>query len=136
MVWGESVDGLRHNTNGTRKRVLIADDSQSSLDLLRFIVERSGCDVIEAQDGKQALILALEYTPDLFILDLNMPQLDGYGVAAELRKQAAFMQTPILALSAGITPTDSARITEAGFSAFLSKPIPPAALRKCLAELL
>lgn len=136
MIWGKSVEGLRQNTDGARKRVLIADDSQSSLDLLRFIIERSGCDVIEAQDGKQALILALEHMPDLLILDLNMPQVDGYGVATELRKQPAFTQTPIIALSAGITATDLGQITEAGFSAFLSKPIPPAALRKCISELL
>jgi CheY-like chemotaxis protein len=136
MVWGKSLQSLRQNTGGARKRVLIADDSQSSLDLLRFIVERSGCDVIEAQDGKQALMLALEYDPDLLVLDLNMPEVDGYCVASELRKQPAFTQTPIVALSAGISQTDSIRITEAGFSAFLSKPIPPAALRKCISELL
>ncbi|HEV2576286.1 MAG TPA: response regulator [Acidobacteriaceae bacterium] len=116
--------------------MLIADDSQSSRDLLRFILERSGCDVIEAQDGEQALALALEFTPDLFILDLNMPRLDGYSVAAELRKQPAFTQTPILALSAGVTQTDPARIKESGFSAFLSKPIPPAGLRNCISRLL
>lgn len=136
MVWSESVEVLRRNTNGPRKRVLIADGSQSSLDLLHFIVERSGCDVIEAQDGTQALILALEYTPDLFLLDLNMPQVDGYDVTSELRKQPAFMQTPIVALSAGATTTDRVRIAEAGFSTFLSKPIPPAALRRCISEML
>jgi len=135
MVWRDSMEVLRQNTDGARKRVLIADDSQSSLDLLRFIVERSGCDVIEAQDGQQALTLALEHIPDLLILDLNMPQADGYCVASELRKHSAFIQTPIIALSAGITQTDSVRITAAGFSAFLSKPIPPAALRKCIAQL-
>jgi chemosensory pili system protein ChpA (sensor histidine kinase/response regulator) len=116
--------------------VLIADDSQSSRDLLRFILERSGCDVIEAQDGEQAFALALEFTPDLFILDLNMPRLDGYSLAIALRKHPAFMQTPIVALSAGVTQTDSVRVAQAGFSAFLSKPIPPAGLRKCISDLL
>lgn len=130
------MEGSTQNANGARKQVLIADDSQSSRDLLRFILERSECDVIEAQDGKQALELALEFIPALFILDLNMPLLDGYSVASELRKQAAFKQTPIVALSAGVTQTDSARITAAGFSAFLSKPIPPSRLRKCISELL
>jgi CheY-like chemotaxis protein len=136
MVPGETLEDLRQNTDGARKQVLIADDSQSSRDLLRFILERSGCIVIEAQDGEHALALALEFIPDLFILDLNMPRLDGYSLASELRKQPAFTETPIIALSAGVTQTDSARITEAGFSAFLSKPIPPAGLRKCISELL
>lgn len=124
------------DTDGTRKQVLIADDSQSSRDLLRFILERSGCDVIEAQDGEQALALAMERIPDLFILDLNMPLIDGYSVASKLRKHLAFIETPIVALSAGVTQTDSVRITEAGFSAFLSKPIPPAVLRRCISKLL
>lgn len=136
MVWGVDLEALRQNTNGAKKQVLIADDSQSSRDLLRFILERSGCDVIEAQDGEQALMLAVDCNSDLFILDLNLPRLDGYCVASELRRQPAFIQTPIVALSADITQTDSARMTAAGFSAFLSKPIPPAALRKCISELL
>lgn len=130
------MEHSRGATNETRKQVLIADDSQSSRDLLRFIVERSGCSVVEARDGEEALALALEFPPDLFILDLNMPRLDGYSLASELRKQQAFVQTPIIALSAGVTQTDSVRITEAGFSAFLSKPVPPAGLRKCISELL
>jgi CheY-like chemotaxis protein len=136
MVLGADLADSRRDINGTRKQVLIADDSQSSRDLLRFILERSGCDVIEAQDGEQAFALGLEFTPDLFILDLNMPRLDGYSLASELRKRTAFIQTPIVALSAGVTQTDPVRITQAGFSAFLSKPIPPAGLRKCISELL
>jgi len=136
MVLGENLEGLRQNTNRVRKQVLIADDSQSSRDLVRFILKRSGCDVIEAQDGEQALALALEFIPDLFILDLNMPKLDGYFVASELRKQAPFIQTPIVALSASVAQTDSARIATAGFSAFLTKPIRPASLRKCISQLL
>jgi len=118
------------------KRILIADDSESSRDLLRYILERTGCEVIEAKDGPEALRQASATEPDLLILDLNMPGLDGYAVASELRKFPAFVQTPIVALSAGVSDVDEAKLATAGFSIFLPKPIPPAKVRECVAILL
>jgi two-component system chemotaxis response regulator CheY len=115
-------------------KILIADDSESSRDLLRFILQRFGCEVLEARDGQEALKLATFSNPDLLILDLNMPVLDGYSVASELRKLPAFATTPILALSAGPSETDVERLKEAGFSLFLKKPIAPATLRACIAQ--
>ena len=125
------------NSDGSDKRqVLIADDSESSRDLLRFILERSGCNVIEAQDGEEALSLALSLFPDLLILDLNMPLRDGYSVTSALRSMPAFARTPIIALSAGIAQTDQVSIAAAGFSMFLPKPVPPAQLRACITTFL
>ena len=118
------------------KRILIADDSESSRDLLRYILERTGCEVIEAKDGLEALRQASATEPDLLILDLNMPGLDGYSVASELRKFPAFVQTPIVALSAGVPHVDQAKLVAAGFSTFLPKPIPPPKVRECVAMLL
>jgi len=118
------------------KRVLIADDSDSSRDLLRFILERSGCKVFEAQDGEEAFLLALALLPDLLILDLNMPRRDGYSVATELRSKPIFAKTPIIALSAGVAQTDHASVAVAGFSMFLPKPVPPAQLRACITRFL
>lgn len=117
-------------------QVLIADDSGSSRDLLRIILQRSGCHVIEACDGAEALLKAAHCRPDLFILDLNMPRLDGYAVASELRRSPAFKQTPILALSAGLSQADADRLKLSGFSMFVGKPISPAKLRSCIEELL
>lgn len=115
-------------------KILIADDSASSRDLLRFILQRFGCEVIEARDGQEAVELARASKPDLVILDLNMPVLDGYAAASELRKLPAFAMTPILALSAGASGRDVERLREAGFSLFLKKPVAPAKLRACIAE--
>lgn len=117
-------------------QILIADDSESSRDLLRVILQRCGCHVIEACDGVEALHQAANCCPDLFILDLNMPRLDGYAVAFELRKAPAFKESPILALSAGLSEIDSVRLRQAGFSMFIAKPISPAKLRACIDELL
>lgn len=118
------------------KKILIADDSQSSRDLLRIILLRSGCQVIEARDGAEALTQATNCQPDLFILDLNMPELDGYAVASELRKAPAFAKTPILALSAAVSEADTARLEQAGFSMFIAKPVSPAKIRAYIDELL
>ena len=130
MQWQNNPGPLDGN------RVLIADDSDSSRDLLRFILERSGCKVFEAQDGEEALLLALSLLPDLLIIDLNMPLRDGYSVASELRSNPLFAQTPIVALSAGVAQTDRASIAAAGFSMFLPKPVPPAQLRACVMKFL
>lgn len=117
-------------------KILIADDSESSRDLLRYILERTGCEVIEAKDGEEAPTRASSIVPDLLILDLNMPGMDGYSVASELRKLPAFAQTPIIALSAGVSHVDPAKLAASGFSTFLPKPIPPAKVRECVAMFL
>ncbi len=126
MLW------KKNPTGPNKKHVLVADDSESSRDLLRFILERSGCEVIEAQNGEEALSLALSLFPDLLIIDLNIPLRDGYSVTSELRAMPAFARTPIIGLSAGVAQTDRASIAAAGFSMFLHKPIPPARLRACV----
>lgn len=120
----------------TQKQVLIADDSRSSRDLLRHILQRCGLAIVEASDGETALAQAALCQPDLFILDLNMPRVDGYGVATILRSRPAFQRTPILALSAEVSQRDAHRIKQAGFSMYVSKPISPARLRDCVARLL
>lgn len=117
-------------------RVLIADDAASSRDLLRSILEASGYIVAEADDGEQVLEIIESFNPHLVILDLQMPRLDGYATAAVLKKRPTFKMTPIIALTAAVTQTAPDRIAEAGFSAYLVKPIRPGSLRQCVARLL
>lgn len=118
------------------KTILIADDSDSSRDLLKMILLRAGCGVVEARDGEEALRKASLLCPDALILDLNMPCLDGYSVASQLRRVPFFADIPIIALSAAVSESNEARLREAGFTIFLEKPIAPAKLRGCIAELL
>jgi CheY-like chemotaxis protein len=119
-----------------RRRILIADDTASSRDLLRSILEANGHVVEEARDGQQVLQIIEAFEPHLVILDLHMPRLDGYSTAAALRKMPISQRMPIVALTAAITQTSPDRISEAGFSAYLVKPIRPASLRQCVANLL
>jgi CheY-like chemotaxis protein len=118
------------------RRILIADDTASSRDLLRSILETNGYLVEEAQDGQHVLEIIESFEPDLVILDLHMPRLDGYSTAAALRKMPMFQQVPIVALTAAATQTAPDRISAAGFSAHIVKPIKPSGLRQCVASLL
>ena len=120
----------------TPKRILIADDAASARDLVRSALSRSGYEFSEAADGEEALLCAATVLPDLVILDLQMPKLDGCGVASKLRLMPSFEDTPILALSAGLSQTDPAILTQAGFSHCLAKPLSPSKLRSIITDML
>lgn len=119
-----------------RPRILIADDRPSSRELLRLVLERAGYEVLEAEDGRAALERARSATPDLILLDLQMPEMDGYQVLAELRTEARFRCLPVLALTASAMRGDRERILSAGFTDYLAKPAGPEILRETVARLL
>lgn len=116
--------------------ILIADDRASSRELLRTVLERSGYEVTEAADGEEALARARQGNPDLILLDLQMPKLDGYGVLEELRRDARFRDLPICALTASAMRGDREKILSAGFTDYLAKPAGPETLRETVARLL
>jgi len=116
--------------------ILIADDRPSSRELLRTVLQRAGYAVIEAGDGEEALEQAQNGRPDLILLDLQMPKLDGYGVLARLRSDERFRTLPVLALTASAMSGDREKILAAGFTDYLSKPAGPDKLREAVARLL
>ena len=126
---------MRDGPQNAPKRILIADDAASARDLVRSILGRSGYEIFEAEDGEAALESATQLQPDLVILDLQMPKLDGCSVASRLRTMPSFEGTPILALSAAISQTEHAKLIQAGFSRFLVKPISPARLRSTIIDM-
>ena len=117
-------------------RILIADDTLSSRELLRSILEGSGYEVVEAEDGEEVIERATAFMPHLMILDLQMPKLNGCAAATALRRIPAFRTTPIVALTAALSDVAPEQIAEAGFTSYLVKPIGPARLRQCIASLL
>ena len=118
------------------KTVLVADDKEAGRELVRAAIETSGYRVIEAIDGVEALHLARECSPDLVILDLQMPRLDGFGVLAELRADPKLCRTPVVALTASAMPSDKSKVDSAGFDAYFSKPVRLSALRDEVAKFL
>ncbi len=118
------------------KKILVADDKATSRELIRTVLEPLGYEITEAADGLEAVRYALAVRPDLIVLDLHMPGLDGYGVLAKLRGDKDFEKTPIMALTASAMQGDRERALAAGFSSYVSKPIPLAALRAEVQRLL
>ena len=111
------------------KTILVADDKPTGRELVRTVLENSGYTVIEASDGLQAVRYAREQKPDLIILDLHMPGLDGFGAIQELRRDSEFATTPIMALTASAMQGDKERALSMGFTGYLTKPIRLGALR-------
>ena len=118
------------------KKVLVADDKAAGRELIRTVLEQCGHSVFEAIDGMEAVRKARELLPDLIILDLHMPVLDGFGAFRELRSDARFAATPIVALTASAMQGDRERALESGFTSYIAKPISLNTLRSEIARLL
>jgi two-component system cell cycle response regulator DivK len=118
------------------KRVLVADDKATGRELIRTVLEQCGHSVFEAGDGIEAVRTARELLPDLIILDLHMPELDGFGAFREIRADERFTTTPIIALTASAMQGDRERALSAGFTSYLAKPISLNVLRREIERLL
>jgi two-component system cell cycle response regulator DivK len=112
------------------KKILVADDSVASRELIREVLEMSGYEVIDATDGEEAVRLVRENAPDLVLVDIQMPRLDGYGVLRELRADPRFPDLRVVALTAFAMQGDSERALDAGFDGYITKPVDIAALRQ------
>ena len=118
------------------KRILIADDQPVGRELIRAILESGGYEVIEAADGREALDLAVSSLPDLIVLDLHMPEVDGLSAMKKLRSDPRFAATPIIAVTATAMKGSREEGLQAGFTDYLTKPVPIETLRRLVARLL
>jgi CheY-like chemotaxis protein len=123
-------------TVSRKQRILIADDRPSSRELLGLVLERAGYEVIQAENGEEAVDQVRSQNPDLVLLDLQMPGLDGYGVLATLRSEDRFAGLPVLALTASAMRGDREKTLEAGFTEYLAKPAAPELVRETVARIL
>ena len=110
-------------------RVLVADDDENLLAIVSYRLERSGYVVIAANDGEEAVRLALAERPDLAVLDVMMPKLDGYEVTRRLRQHEQTRRMPVILLTARAQEADVARGFEAGADDYVRKPFSPQELR-------
>lgn len=119
-----------------RKVVLVADDDRDIVDLVTFGLGESGYEVLEAFDGQEALDLALERLPDLCVVDVGMPRLDGYEVTRRLRATDATRSIPIIVLTARAQEADAERAFDAGATDYVRKPFSPRELESRVQALL
>jgi CheY-like chemotaxis protein len=110
------------------KRILLAEDNLPSRELVREILETLGYQVIEACDGGEALDKVRANEPDLVLMDIQMPVMDGFAVLSQLRKEYRFAKLPVIALTAYAMEGDREKILEAGFDGYTTKPINAATL--------
>ena len=113
----------------TKSVVLVADDDRDILDLLAFRLGRAGYEVVSASDGEEALRLAVDRKPDLAVLDVMMPKLDGYEVTRRMRADESTKRIPVILLTARVQEHDVARGFEVGADEYMKKPFSPAELR-------
>jgi CheY-like chemotaxis protein len=112
--------------------VLVVDDDEDSREALRCLLELDGYDVRSAANGIAALKIAHSTTPDIVILDINMPDLDGYAVCRLMRRIKKLSGTRIFALTASSGERHDKECSEAGFDRQLTKPLQPDALNQLL----
>jgi CheY-like chemotaxis protein len=103
-------------------RILIADDYDDNRELLRLMLEGAGYSVREARDGSECVASARAELPDIALIDLSMPVLDGWATLRELRADERTRSLPCIAVTAFAAEQDRQRALEAGFDAYLAKP--------------
>jgi CheY-like chemotaxis protein len=118
------------------KRILIVDDKATSRELLHTVLEKQGYAISEAANGEEALEKVRAETPDLVLLDLQMPIRNGYEVLGELREDAAYATLPVIALTASAMQGDREKALAAGFTGYLAKPVTLSHLREEIRRLL
>jgi CheY-like chemotaxis protein len=116
------------------KKVLIAEDDLPSRELLSEVLIQWGYEVVQAENGIEAMELIERTSPELVLLDIQMPLLDGYGVIAKLRGDPRLEKLPVVAISAYAMREDVRRIANAGFNAHVAKPFDFKVLRAVLED--
>jgi CheY-like chemotaxis protein len=106
-------------------KILYIDDNAPSLYLVTFLLKAHGCEVLQARSGTEGIETAIQSRPDLILLDIQLPIMDGYAVARKLRSDAALKKTPIVALTSYAMVGDRERALAAGCTGYIEKPINP-----------
>ncbi|TET42858.1 MAG: response regulator [Dehalococcoidia bacterium] len=119
-----------------KEKILIVEDNSQNVRLLKMALKAKGYTLLEAADGEKALDMAINNKPDLIIMDIQLPKVNGVEVTKKLRQMSDFKQTPIIAVTAYAMKGDEEKIMKAGCDAYLSKPINTRQLPEIVAKML
>jgi two-component system cell cycle response regulator DivK len=103
--------------------ILIVEDNEKNMKLLRDVLRHQGHVTLEARTGEAGVQLAVLHTPDLILLDIHLPGMDGVAALRQIRAVPALAAVPVIAVSASVMPEDQRHIGASGFDAYLTKPI-------------
>jgi len=109
----------------TKKKILIVEDNEQNLYLSTFLLEKQGYDVIQARNGQEGLDTAAVARPDLILLDIQLPLMDGYEVARRLKAVEETRSIPIVAVTSYAMAGDREAVLSAGCEGYIEKPIDP-----------
>ena len=104
-------------------RILVVEDNMDNYEFVRFVLERAGYDVFLAVNGRDGVAAARLQKPDLILMDLSMPEMDGWAATEKIKTDEATKGIPLYALTAHTLPRDRIRAMEAGCDGYISKPI-------------
>jgi two-component system, cell cycle response regulator DivK len=103
--------------------ILIVEDNEKNMKLVRDILQHKGHRTLEAVNGEDGVRLAREQRPDLVLMDIQLPDIDGITALRRIREDAALDAVPVLAVSASVMPDEQQKIVTSGFDAYVTKPI-------------
>ncbi|MBU6198165.1 MAG: response regulator [Xanthomonadaceae bacterium] len=118
-----------------KKSALLIEDNEQNRYLATFLLEYHGYRVVAAEDGERGIELARELRPDLVLLDIQLPRMDGYAVASALRLIEALRDIPIIAVTSYAMMGDRERALDAGCNGYIEKPIDPATFAEQIAKI-
>ena len=105
------------------KTILIVEDNENNMMLVRDVLQMKGYTVLEATTGAEGVSLTLEAKPDLVLMDIQLPDIDGIAALAQIRANDAAKKIPMLAVSASVMPEEKQKIVASGFDAYITKPL-------------
>lgn len=108
-----------------KPKILLIEDNERNIYLMTFIMEKNGYEVIVARDGREGITLAGEVKPMLILLDIQLPVMDGYDVARELKSNPVLVDIPIVAVTSYAMVGDQERCIAVGCTGYIEKPINP-----------
>ena len=106
-----------------KKRILLVEDNKDNFELVRYLLESAGYEVLAAEDGIQGLEVARQETPDMILMDLSLPEMDGWTAASQLKADPKTAAIPLYAITAHTLPGDRRRALDTGFDGYIPKPI-------------
>jgi len=106
-------------------KAALIEDNENNRYLLRLLLEHAGFEVVMAADGRSGLDLARREAPDVILLDIQMPEMDGYQVAAALKSDPVLARIPIVGVSSFAMPGDRDKAMRYGFAGYIEKPVDP-----------
>ena len=107
----------------SKKSILVIEDNEQNIYMITYLLEHAGFEVLQARDGRAGIQLAREQNPDLIVLDIQLPEMDGYEIARKLREHSSLGAVPIVAVTSYAMVGDKERVLEAGYTGYLEKPI-------------